>query len=732
MRRFSLRQRSLERSFVFSTTLLVVVLIGTTMVLVHYRVAATLQSSVETRGLSLARSIGAVATPYLLSYNYPALQLAAERASNDGGIVYVMIQDKEGKVAGLAGRGLSTGRDTPEPVAPGHFTIAIHRETEEGDVLEVAVPVTVRGVHGSWGTVRVGLSSAPMASQLRQLSLGLLVLGLGLGVGAVLFGRWVAGKITAPLRELSRGTDALAMGDTSYRIPVSGPRELADLAHAFNVMADRLEMKATEAKKLHNALEMLNATLEKQVELRTLELEESEAQYKTLVEHSPDTILIVQGGRLRFVNSAFIETFGVREDEALGKDFEFGMIFEPSSIEPALERIAAWERGETPSPTEVRARDFTGGIRHLELRGSRIEYRGRPAAECLLIDMTEAVQLRERLGQTEKLRSLGELAGGVAHDFNNLLSAILGRAQLLRRRPFDADVDRDLAVIEKAALDGRETVRRVQEFSRVRRDRQYGPLDLSEVMRDAVEMTRTYWQADAQRRNLSIRVTVEAEEVPPILGSEAELREVFTNLILNSVDAMPQGGELMLRCRRQDDRVLAEIEDNGTGMSDDTLRHLFDPFYSTKGTQGIGLGMSVVYGIVTRHDGRIDVSTSLGKGTRPPQTPKRKRREFSSSTMSRTSPICSRRSSPARATLSMSLAAAGRGSSGPARPPTTWSSPISGCPICRAGRLPSRSGPEGPRPPWCSSPAGEPPWTPMRHGHGGSPQSSTSRFRSKS
>jgi nitrogen-specific signal transduction histidine kinase/CheY-like chemotaxis protein len=263
----------------------------------------------------------------------------------------------------------------------------------------------------------------------------------------------------------------------------------------------------------------------------------------------------------------------------------------------------------------VLANDAQGRPRHLELRGSRIEYQGRPAAECLLVDMTEAKRLRERLGETEKLRALGELASGVAHDFNNLLGAILGRAQLLRRRGLEREVDHDLAVIEKAAQDGRETVRRIQEFSRTRRDKTFEPVDLGEIVADALEITKTRWKDDALARKVQIRPEFERRPVPPVLGSASELREVFTNLILNAVDAMPQGGKLTFSCESQGDRVIAQVTDTGVGMTDEIRAHLFDPFFTTKGTRGMGLGMSVVYGIVTRHEGKVEVLTSLGKGT---------------------------------------------------------------------------------------------------------------------
>ena len=611
-------RRRLEESFAISTALLVFVLIGTVMFVVHSRVAGAMQRGLEARGVSIVRSIGATSTNALLAYNYAALQAAAEGAYQDTSVVYVAIHDKEGSLAGAAGiRPLPERRmdelASGNPLALRERVLDDHNQPRQ--VLEVATPVRIGADRQVWGMVRVGLSFEPVAAELGRLDVGLAILGLALALAAVAAGRWVARRITAPLRRLSEGTEALSKGDTSYRIPVTGAKELADLARAFNGMMDRVQEKARESAEFQRALESLNATLEEQVHERTRALNESEAQYKTLVEHSPDAILIVQRGRIRFVNRAFEEVFGISQEKALAEQFEFDRIFDSWSATLAGGRIAAWERGESSSPMEVVGRDAAGNPRDLELRGSKIEYRGEAAAECLLIDMTEAKHLRERLGETEKLRALGELASGVAHDFNNLLGAILGRVQLLRRKAFDATTNQELAVIERAAQDGRETVRRIQEFSRTRRDRQSVPVSVGDVIRDAMEITKTRWKTDAERRNLTIQVSVDTPKVPAVMGTASELREVFTNLILNAVDAMPQGGKLHLSCWEDCNKVLAEVRDSGVGMTEDTRRHLFDPFFTTKGSRGNGLGLSVVYGIVTRHGGRIDVATALGTGT---------------------------------------------------------------------------------------------------------------------
>jgi len=614
------KRRRLEHSFAVSTTLLVVLMIGATTALVHDRVLSALKRGLQDRGLAIANSIGAVATPSLLAYNYAALQVAAEGAVEDPALLYVVIHDKEGEIAGVAGSTLYSSffPSLPEEIE-GAMSRPISLVKENGEtelVLEALVPVMVEGVGAPWGTVRVGLSYESVYAELRRLEVWLALSGAILVLLAVASSRLMARRITAPLRRLAEGTVALSMGDTSYRIPVSGARELAELGQAFNTMMDRVQEKAAESDAYQNQLAQLNATLEEQVSQRTRALEESEAQYRTLVQHSPDSILIVQNGRVRFSNRAFEETFGITEEDALDPKFRLEDIFEEPSGELVAERIKAWEYGDSPSSAEVKACDVTGKSRELELRGSRIEYRGRPAAECLLIDMTETKQLRERLADTERLSSLGELAGGVAHDFNNLLGAILGRIQLLRKRGFEPDVDRDMAVVEKAAMDGRETVRRIQEFSRVCTDRPVSTVDLSEIIRDSVEITRTRWKNDVERRNIAIQVHLDCEDVPPVLGNAPELREVYTNLILNAVDAMPNGGDLTLRCFANGDLVQSEVTDTGVGMPEEIRRHLFDPFFTTKGHSGTGLGMSVAYGIVTRHEGTIEVETDLGQGAK--------------------------------------------------------------------------------------------------------------------
>jgi signal transduction histidine kinase/CheY-like chemotaxis protein len=227
----------------------------------------------------------------------------------------------------------------------------------------------------------------------------------------------------------------------------------------------------------------------------------------------------------------------------------------------------------------------------------------------------ELAAAQDQLVRTEKLRALGEMASGVAHDFNNLLASILGRAQLLMSRIQDPHQLQWLRVIERAALDGAQTVRRLQEFTRIRRDQPMVAVDVTQMVRDALDITQSRWREEPASRGVTIDVRTELAAVPPILGDAAELREALTNLILNAVDAMPSGGTLTLLTRTGGEHVEVAVADTGVGIPRAVRDKIFDPFFTTKGPQGTGLGLSMTYGIVSRHGGTVSVDSDEGRGS---------------------------------------------------------------------------------------------------------------------
>ncbi|MBI5169426.1 MAG: GAF domain-containing protein [Candidatus Eisenbacteria bacterium] len=235
--------------------------------------------------------------------------------------------------------------------------------------------------------------------------------------------------------------------------------------------------------------------------------------------------------------------------------------------------------------------------------------------ENMKVAFDELRQTQAQLVQSAKLNALGEMAGGVAHDFNNILAAILGRTQLLLQTNTDSDLRRQLGVIEQAALDGAHTVRRVQEFTRVRQDERFETLDINQVLLGVLELTRPAWETGAKRRGVQVDVHLELQANLPTAGNASELREVFTNLVLNALDAMPDGGGLWITSENGHDAVRVQVRDSGVGMDEETRAKIFDPFFTTKEIKGTGLGLSVAYGIVSRHRGAIEVQSEPGVGT---------------------------------------------------------------------------------------------------------------------
>jgi signal transduction histidine kinase len=229
----------------------------------------------------------------------------------------------------------------------------------------------------------------------------------------------------------------------------------------------------------------------------------------------------------------------------------------------------------------------------------------------------------ERLAQNERLRTLGELASGVAHDFNNLLAGILGHTQLLLGEPLAAHLTPDLRVIERAALDGAATVRRLQSFAQTSRARPSEAVDLNEVVGESLAITRPRWRDGPQSCGVTITIRREAATLPPIAGDGPALRDLVTNLVLNAIDALPEGGELCLRTALLDTTIsplaepaaLLEVTDNGVGMSPEVRELIFTPFFTTKGRNGTGMGLTMVQGIVQRHHGQIEVVSAPRQGT---------------------------------------------------------------------------------------------------------------------
>lgn len=278
------------------------------------------------------------------------------------------------------------------------------------------------------------------------------------------------------------------------------------------------------------------------------------------------------------------------------------------------------------SENAVAVRDDFGRLLYYE--GFVVDVTARHEAEAVLEktrdelqqSLTELRATQQQVVQQERLRALGGMVTGVAHDFNNTLSLILGYAEMLqhecRQHPAGEKFTDYAQTIITATLDAAEVVNRLREFHRpAEPDETYAPLPLNAIIEHVVAFTRPRWSAESLARGMPIEVVTELAAIPPVRGNATELREMLTNLVFNAVDAMPQGGTITLRTRPSGVRVEFSVTDTGIGMNEEVRRRCLEPFFTTKGDRGSGLGLSMVYGIVERHEGTVAIESMPGQGT---------------------------------------------------------------------------------------------------------------------
>lgn len=236
------------------------------------------------------------------------------------------------------------------------------------------------------------------------------------------------------------------------------------------------------------------------------------------------------------------------------------------------------------------------------------------------LDVTTEREQQARAALDEKLHALGQMAGGIAHNLNQTLSLVSGYGELARdvldrEFPDHQELHSMIRIIGRAAYDGGETVKRLLTFARGHGSERRQIVDVAALLHEVQQLTAPRWRDAARLDGCQITLVVDTEADLSVSGSPADLREAITNLVLNAVDAMPYGGTIRLSARRSGSRVLIDVADTGLGMLPETRQRIFEPFFTTKGEQGTGLGLAMVFGIVRRHHGHIEVTSELGQGT---------------------------------------------------------------------------------------------------------------------
>ena len=353
-------------------------------------------------------------------------------------------------------------------------------------------------------------------------------------------------------------------------------------------------------------------------ELRDAEQEANKqrAFLASLADLAPDEIYTLDSQcRFTWMNKRAEVDSGLTPSVMLGQEFAMVVATEAKSEVKAMLQCTL---GGEERQFEVRTMCADGRVRCMDAHTTPLWHDGIITGVMVFMsDITERKLAQERAARSDKLRALGELAAGVAHNLNNSLTVIQGRAQLLlMRSTADEGNKKSLEVITQAVGDCSQTLRRLLDFSRRDSTRASVPVDLSELIASSVEIARPKWQAEAAHRTGTVEVRINAPRPVMTLGDSSELREVVLNLIFNAVDAMPQGGKIEMGTRVECQTARFWAADTGSGMTAEVIARIFEPFYSTKGERGTGLGLSASHGIIENHGGDINVTSEPGKGTR--------------------------------------------------------------------------------------------------------------------
>jgi len=416
--------------------------------------------------------------------------------------------------------------------------------------------------------------------------------------------------------------DGLGIAGLSYAIPCRSHDKVVGVI----LLGRRWDQSALSSEDM-DLLTMLSGQAATALENARLyrSLEQKASEYAALKEHSENTIesldagilvLDFEGKVVRF-NRALERLYGLARDRALGRAFD--ELF-PKALRDTMESTmgkAWWTRAETSGISRLNLSNLEGEEKVVKLQVAPFVGSGEEQKGTIVIfeDVTARVELETQLQLREKMASLGLLAAGVAHEVNTPLTGISSFTQMLQDQMSKDDPRaRLLEKIERQTERASKIVNNLLNFARQGRV-SFVPVRVNDVVRDVLSLL----EHQLSRARFKVRLEL-GEDLPEVMGDENKLQQVFLNLILNARDAMSSGGWLTIKtCATSDEpqEVVAIVSDTGQGISQDDIKRIYDPFFTTKraGASGTGLGLSITYGIVQEHSGHVGVESSLGQGT---------------------------------------------------------------------------------------------------------------------
>lgn len=423
------------------------------------------------------------------------------------------------------------------------------------------------------------------------------------------------------LFEQETGADRPATIDTEL-VSISGSVLAAEITLRRAQFSDANYVVAV-ARDLSERKRAETALRESELKFRKLYEESKRAEeiYRSLLNSSVDAIVIYDmEGNATYVNDSFTKTFGWTVEEVRGKRVEY---VPPSEREATTATIGSVMQQGIPC-SRFETRRYSKGGRTLEVSISASRFHdadGNPAGMLVILrDITARKRAERLMIQTERLKAVGDMASGVAHNFNNLLQIVIGRVEMALNLLESGNIGKAKTslghVLESSRL-GAQTVKRLQDLARVRTEDPTldgAVFDLADVADVAIEMSRPWLQAAADKEGTTISLNRRLQGGCLVSGNENELFDVVVNLIKNAAEALAGQGEIEVTTELDGNTVALSVRDNGPGIAEQNIERIFEPFWTTKGSAGTGLGLATSYGIVRRHGGSLSVNSAPGRG----------------------------------------------------------------------------------------------------------------------
>jgi PAS domain S-box-containing protein len=588
----------LQTRLIFYSTLLILLLMGLIIILVEMRQSETIQNEAQKRGMAIARNLAAVSTNALLTYNYVVLEQNAEKVALEEDIVYVIVHDKENRVAAYSKHGERQGTILTDEVSQKAVSAKepLIQLTSSGEKkarhLDISVPVYIKESQEKWGTVRIGLSLERMTSLILKTRLNLLFLGLFAILLGVLGSIFYARRITQPISKLVETTVSAARGDLDQVIDIRTGDEIGELGKNFSYMIRQIRFHRNE------------------LENRLREITSMKAYTDNVLSSMTNGLITIDLNRnIITLNEMAERILKKRKEEMLGLPLERALGSEQPLHQLMVETLSR-EKGIFHSEMELRSDGeelwvtastslLTNG------EGERI------GALVVFQDITEIKALEEKLRQADRLAALGGLSAGLAHEIKNPLSAIKTFVQLLPKKvenpsfmeKFNVTVPREIDRINQLVEDLLELTRK--------RIRPLVDVDVNRLILQTIDLHGE----EMEKRHIVFKNHLD-KLLPPIRGDSETLYRAFSNLVINAIQAMPNGGSFSISSDLDPVSSVVKItfRDTGFGMDGETLKNLFNPFFTTK-DKGVGLGMALAQKIIEDHRGAIEVMSEKGIGT---------------------------------------------------------------------------------------------------------------------